>query len=160
VGSIAAVGDYSWDLPYVEDRGGMDFKFSGRFWEGQPIKSFFLSSLLKSNFGRLIHISQRAIWFPSDLDRFARMVGAAQKEYLARFPGGHFYMAFYPGQQDVVELLAPYLEKYGIHFLYYQRDILERVSEAPPEIAGEGHPSEAGTEAFAKLLIKDLLTKP
>jgi hypothetical protein len=160
MGHISGVGDYSWDLPYVEDHGDTDFEFKGRFWEARPLKSFLLSVLLKSHFGRLIHISERSFWFSSDLDRFSRMVAAAQKEYLRRFPKGRFYMVFYPGQQDVVELLAPYLEKYGIHFLHYQRDILNLTSAAPPEIAGEGHPSEAGIEAFARLLAKDLKAGP
>jgi hypothetical protein len=156
-GRMSAVGTWGADLPYIfEDEPG-HFKVNGSFAQERPFYTRLSRYLASLEFTHFFHLDFPPRFTRFHFEQYAKIILQMKNEYLNRFPGQRFAVAFYPGSvSSLSSYLIPELEKLGISYLDYTPFELSQYTMKPTQHRYDGHPSAEAHRLWGEVLARDL----
>lgn len=154
--SIGALHSFKWasNTPYYVLEGDRLVR-KGSFRTGRnPLVNVTYDLLAKSEILRFFKVGLPLRASQQDVRLTCRMIEETRREFLRQFPGGQFYVLFYPGAMWT-RMMRNFLEPAGVACLDYER-FVDFFHEPKYQIPLDRHPNPRMHHLMAERLVTDL----
>lgn len=156
IGSMVVSTNWGMSFPsYRLENGGVAFE--GSFSSAHPWRQRFYGLLHESRLVVCSGFDVPVFLRDKDFELTARIIRQAAQSFHEKWPESEFYVVFYPREGTAATLCAfmPYLDRYGIKYLYPPGLFEGRLPVSARTVDG-GHPTSAANRLMAQWLTRTL----